>query len=62
MMQGVVEKGFWEGELDAENMKVNPLPVIFSANMVCDENGEPMCTMSSFVDISFRRKMQEDLF
>jgi len=55
------EKGSWEGEIEGKRKDGSPLFVHLSANIVYDDEGDPICTMDSFIDITERKKMEEDL-
>ena len=55
------EKGSWEGEIEGKRKDGSPLFLYISANMVFNDEGEPICTMDSFIDITERKKMEEDL-
>ena len=39
----------------------SPITVLLSASLVKNDKGEPICMMDSFVDITERKKMEEDL-
>ena len=57
----VRSRGRWEGEIDAKGKGGDPFTVLISASLVRNENGEPICIMCSFVDITDRKRMEEDL-
>jgi PAS domain S-box-containing protein len=61
IMLAVLEKGSWEGEVTGHRKDGSPITVLLSANIVYNENGEPICTMDSFIDITGRKKMEEEL-
>lgn len=55
------EKSEWRGELVARKQGETILAVLLSVSMVREENGEPICLMCSFVDITERKKAEEKL-
>lgn len=59
--QSLMEKGSWSGEVSGLKCDGSPTTVHISANIVRDEDGEPICIMDSFVDITERKRMEEDL-
>jgi PAS domain S-box-containing protein len=61
IMLAVLEKGSWEGEIAGRRKDGTPIIVHLSANIVYNEKGEPICTMDSFIDITDRKKMEEEL-
>ena len=61
IMSEVLEKGSWEGEISGKRKDGSPITVYLSANIVYNEKGEPICTMDSFIDITDRKKMEEEL-
>jgi len=61
VISAVLEKGCWEGEIEGIRKDGNPLTVHLSANVVYNEKGEPVCTMDSFIDISDKKKIEEEL-
>jgi PAS domain S-box-containing protein len=61
IMQMLLENGSWEGELNVKKYDGTPIRIHLYATVVYDENGEPLCFMDSFVDISLRKQMEEDL-
>jgi PAS domain S-box-containing protein len=61
VMLAVLEKGSWEGEIAGRKKDGSPIIVHLSANIVYNDKGEPICTMDSFIDITDRKKMEEDL-
>ncbi len=61
VMLKVLETGSWEGEIEGRRRDGAPIFVHLSANIVYNDNGEPICTMDSFIDITDRKKMEADL-
>jgi len=59
--QSILETGGWSGEVSGFRKDGSPVTVHLSASLVRNENGEPICMMDSFVDITERKKMEEDL-
>ena len=56
-----LENGCWEGELEGKRKDGSPIFINLSANIVYNDDGEPICTMDSFIDITDRKKMEEEL-
>jgi PAS domain S-box-containing protein len=61
IMCAVLEHGSWEGEVRGRRKDGSPIIVYLSANIVYNDKGEPVCTMDSFIDITDRKKMEEEL-
>lgn len=61
VMHAVLEHGRWEGEIAGVRKDGTPIIVHLSANLVYNEKGEPICTMDSFIDVTERKKMEEEL-
>lgn len=61
VMTEVLINGCWEGEIAGKRKDGSIIVVFLSANVVYNENGEPICTMDSFIDITERKKMEENL-
>ena len=57
----VLEKGSWIGEVAGRKKDGSLLVVHLSASLVQSEDGEPVCTLCSFVDITEKNQAQEDL-
>ena len=53
--------GEWAGELIAKRKDGSLFTAQVSANMVLDAKGVPICMMGAFVDISERKRMEEEL-
>jgi PAS domain S-box-containing protein len=52
-------KGGWRGELIAKRKDGSYFDVQLSANMVFDESGNPICMSGSFIDITERKKAEQ---
>ena len=61
IFQAIVEKGSWTGEVSGFRKDGSPITVLLSASLVKNDKGEPICMMDSFVDITERKKMEEEL-
>ena len=61
IMLEVLEKGSWEGEVEGFKKDGTPATIYMAANIVYNEKGEPICGMDSFIDITDRKKMEEEL-
>jgi PAS domain S-box-containing protein len=59
--QTVWEKGGWAGEVSGYRKDGSPITIHLSVNMVRNEKGEPIYGMDSFVDITERKHMEEEL-
>ena len=57
----VEDKGGWLGELVARRKDGSTLAVELSASLVRDEGNNPVCLMASFVDITEKKKVVEEL-
>jgi PAS domain S-box-containing protein len=60
-LQAILEEGAWQSEVKAERRDGSAFDVQVSANLVTDADGEPICMMASFVDITEMKKIQEAL-
>jgi PAS domain S-box-containing protein len=56
VMDALVAKGEWIGELTGVRKDHTTFQVQLSANMIKDESGKPICMMGSFVDITKYKK------
>jgi len=56
----VMNKGGWIGELIAERKDGSLFDVQLSANLVTDKADTPLCMMCSFVDITKRKRAEEE--
>jgi PAS domain S-box-containing protein len=61
VMLAVLENGQWEGEIEGRRKDGSPIFVHLSATLVYNDDGDPICTMDSFVDITDRKSMEEEL-
>ncbi|MDZ7832362.1 MAG: PAS domain S-box protein [Desulfobacterales bacterium] len=61
VMTAVLENGYWEGEISGFRKDGSPIIVYLSASLVHNDAGEPICTMDSFIDITERKKIEEEL-
>jgi PAS domain S-box-containing protein len=59
--QTIIEKGSWTGEASGYKKDGSPITAHISASLVRNEKGEPICLMDSFVDITDRKRMEEEL-
>jgi PAS domain S-box-containing protein len=57
----VLEKGSWVGEVAGRKKDGSLLVVHLSASLVRDDDGNPICTLCSFVDITRARQAFEEL-
>lgn len=55
------EKGTWQGELVAVKKDGTDFHTLLSANLIYDKEGNPKKMMASFIDISERKKNQNEL-
>jgi diguanylate cyclase (GGDEF)-like protein/PAS domain S-box-containing protein len=58
IIQTLLVKGAWQGEMVARRKDGSSLALDFSAHRVKDETGKPICLMSTFVDISARKQAE----
>ncbi|MBD3263340.1 PAS domain S-box protein, partial [Candidatus Woesearchaeota archaeon] len=61
VMDAMVNKGGWVGELIAERKNGSTFPVQLSANLIKDENGDIKYMMASFVDITKQKEAEEEI-
>ena len=61
IFQAIMEKGSWSGEVSGLRKDGSPITVHLSASMVYNDKGEPICVMDSFVDITERKRMEEEM-
>jgi PAS domain S-box-containing protein len=57
----VIMKGGWMGELTAEKKNGEPLSVEISFSLVHNENGSPLCLMASMIDITKQKQVLEEI-
>ncbi len=55
------QQGYWQGQLRARRQDGSLADLEVSAHMVTDAEGKPLCMMSSFVDISERKRAEIEL-
>jgi PAS domain S-box-containing protein len=58
-LREVLEEGAWQGELKARRRNGSTFDVQVIANLVTDADGEPFCSMASFVDVTERKKLEQ---
>ena len=61
IMETVLARGDWAGEVNGRRKDGSPVTVLLSASLVRNESNEPVCMMCSFVDITDRKKMEEEM-
>ena len=61
IMHTILEKGEWSGEIAGWRKNGDPITVLMSASLVRDENEEPLSMICSFIDITDRKRMEEEL-
>ncbi|MBN2283029.1 MAG: PAS domain-containing protein, partial [Deltaproteobacteria bacterium] len=61
IIQTVLNEGGWEGEVSGIKKQGEAFVAYLSASLVRNERGEPVCMMCSFVDITERKRMEEEL-
>ena len=61
ILRHVFAQGSWQGEVTAKAKDGHLVTVQLSAHLVTDEQCRPICLMCSFVDITEKNRMQEDL-
>lgn len=61
IMEKIIANGFWEGDVWGKKNDGTPTCVHMSAFLVKDGQGKPVGLMSSFIDITERKKMEEEL-
>ena len=57
----MVEKGFWQGELRATIPDGSEMYVQVAAGLIKDDHGNPIQTISSFIDITERKQAEQAL-
>jgi len=58
-LKAILEEEAWQGEIKAKRRDGSTFDVQVSANLVADADGEPICMMASFVDITERKKLEQ---
>ncbi len=61
VMDAMINKGGWVGELIAEKKDGSTFPVQLSANLLYDENNQVKYMLASFVDITEQKRAEEEL-
>jgi len=61
IMNTILTQGQWSGEIVGKIMDGSPITVHLSASLVRNEKGEPICLMCSFIDISERKRIENEL-
>jgi len=61
IVNALAEQGAWTGELVAKRRDGSSFDALLSASMVRSGSGEPICMMSSFADITHRKRAEEAL-
>ncbi len=61
IMGALLEKGRWEGEVAGRSKDGSLIYALHSANLVYNDQGKPVYIMTSFIDITQRKKMEEEL-
>jgi len=61
ILEAIREEGGWEGEVVAKREDGSRMVARVSASMVRDANGEPLCMMASFDDITEKKQSEEEL-
>ncbi len=57
----VLEQGSWTGEVTGRKKDGSPIVVHLSASLIRDEDGEPVCTLCSFIDVTRSKQALEEL-
>ena len=58
VIQSLHTQGAWMGELTARARDESCIEIEMAAHLVKEESGKPICIMSSFMDITARKKVQ----
>ena len=58
LKDAVGKNGSWFGEMVLIKYNRTPFYVLMWANLVRDENGNPLCIMTSFIDITDKKQME----
>ena len=59
--QASLARGSWKGELTARRKDGSTFAVRLAANLLVDDDGEPLGKMASFADITERKRAEEEL-
>ena len=57
----LLKRGWWSGEIAGKRRDGSTIIVHLSANLVYDDKGAPICTMASYMDITERKRMEDEL-
>jgi len=58
-LKAILDEGAWQGEIKAQRNDGSTFDVQVSANLVTDADGQPFCMMTSFVDITERKQLEQ---
>jgi len=61
LLETVINKGSWIGEMIAKRKDSSTFDVQICATLVTDENGKPISMMGSFLDITETKRREEEL-
>ncbi len=61
ILQTVLQKGGWEGEIEGKRKDGSSIVVYLSASLVRNLQNEPVCLMCSLIDITERKRIEEAL-
>jgi two-component system cell cycle sensor histidine kinase/response regulator CckA len=61
VVRTLMEEGAWVGELEARRPDGSCFQAQVSASLVRDESGTPICGMASFIDISSKAELEQQL-
>ena len=57
----LMQQGSWQGEIISKRKDGTLFDTQISANVVRDKNGKPLCMMASFVDVTERKQILQEL-
>lgn len=60
-IRSLTQTGTWQGEITSKRKDGSLFTTQISANTVYDENRQPICLMGSFVDVSERKQLLDEL-
>ena len=61
VLKQVIDKGRWEGEIAGFRKNGTSIIAHLSANLVYNQRNQPVCIMASLLDITERKKMEQEL-
>jgi len=61
VVEALRDRGGWIGEMLAKRKDGSVFDILISASTVTDEIGKPICTIASFVDITERKQLEQEL-